>query len=180
MRLFTRFGSGIAVLMGLAILAVGPASAAGAHQPDGWVRVDGYHGGDGTFHPQRGAWKGKNIYTTTARKQKATYDLAGSFIQGDYIVYTANVQNDGSASDRFKLHGSAGLSAYQTVTYFHGSKDITAGVVAGTFKTSRLSPGSSYQIQIRTNLGALVTITSVGDPSRKDAVKAAIKYACGC
>jgi hypothetical protein len=67
-----------------------------------------------------------------------------------------------------------------SITYFRGTTNITAAVVAGTYTTSSLSPGSTYLItaKVKVNSNAtkgssvtrLVTITSVGDTSKQDAV----------
>jgi hypothetical protein len=168
--------SGLGAAVVLCALFTSPAAAAGTHKPDGWVRVQAFHSYDGTNTPQQGPWKGQNIYNTTAAHQKATATYGGALLQGDYFTFTANLQNDGSVSDRFKVHANGGHG----LKYFHGSTNITAAVVAGTFKTTSLSPGSSYQIQIRGFWNSFMTITSVGDPSKADAVQTATQGTCGC
>lgn len=184
MRPFARIVSGTAALMTLTLLVAGPATAAGAHRADGWVRVEGYHTDSGN-HPFQGTWRGKNIYNTTALHQKATFDASGGTPVGDtYYYFTVNIQNDGAVSDRFKIHGIRPSWATDNsgMKYFHGTTNITSAVRAGTFRTTSLSPGSSYRIQIRLDHGwsTLVSITSVGDPSKSDAVKANVKTGCGC
>ena len=68
-----------------------------------------------------------------------------------------------------------------TVAYYYGATNITTRVVAGTYMTSSLAPGAAWlvtaRVTVRTTatLGSsvtrLVTISSVGSPTRKDAVK---------
>jgi hypothetical protein len=67
------------------------------------------------------------------------------------------------------------------VKYFDGETNITAGILAGTYQTAPLSPGATHlivaQVKVKTSAAAgskvkrLVTITSVGDPTHRDAVK---------
>ena len=69
--------------------------------------------------------------------------------------------------------------------YFHGTTNITAAVVAGTYRTGSLAPGATYLITAKLPAGGsvtrLVTITSVADPTKKDAVKFGLKLvACSC
>ena len=65
----------------------------------------------------------------------------GQSFDGDYIYFTVNVQNDGSVSDRFKIHGIPPTwgSDSSGIKYFHGTTNITAAVRAGTFQTTSLS-----------------------------------------
>jgi opacity protein-like surface antigen len=173
MRHVTRMVLGIAALMVSTVVVASPAAAASAHRPDGWIRAEGQIYG-GTNYPHQGPWRGKDIHNTTALNQKATVGWGCDAEPGDYAYYTVNIQNDGSVSDRFKVHGTGGAGH----RYFHGTTNITTAVAAGTFKTTSLSPGASYRIQVRLYVimasKSLVTITSVGDSSRSDAVKAAI------
>ena len=63
----------------------------------------------------------------------------------------------------------------------HGTSDITAAVVAGTYKTPSLAPGATYVITAKITMKStaaagskvtrLVTITSVAAATKKDAVK---------
>jgi hypothetical protein len=184
MRRIARAVAGATVLVSLAILMAVPVAGASAHRPDGWIRVEGYHS-SGTNYPSRGPWHGKNIYNTTARKQKATFDLQGSAIGGSYAYFTIDIQNDGTVSDRFKVHGLKPSWAADSsgVKFFHGSNNVTSAVLTGTFKTTTLSPGSSYQIQVRLLIigwSTKVVITSVSDSTRSDAVKARYTSTCGC
>ena len=68
-----------------------------------------------------------------------------------------------------------------SVSYFHGTTNITAAVVAGTFRTPTLATSKSYgitvKVLVRSNAPAgasvvrLVTAASPGPGSRRDTVK---------
>ncbi len=173
---------GVLATMLLTALSATSAAAAGRHKPDGWVRYEGFHDGyNATNAPNPGAWKGKNIYNTTAHHQTATHKAVGSSVsRNDYFYFTITIQNDGT-SDRFKVKGSGGAG----VKYFKGSKNITTKVEAGTYQTSSLAAGAKTTITVRIDWGnsvgsALVTLTSSADSTKKDAVKARLKFSCGC
>lgn len=175
---------GVLATLALTALSVTPAAAAGSHRPDGWVRYEGFHDGYlGKNDPSPGAWKGKNVYNTTARRQTATYTVIGASVsEKDYFYYAVTIQNDGGTSDRFKVKGSGGAG----VQYFKGSTNITPMVKAGTYKTARLAAGAKTTITVRIHWNspvwaASVTLTSAADSTKKDVVKAALKAgSCGC
>ncbi len=74
------------------------------------------------------------------------------------------------------------------MTYSRGTTNITSAVVAGTYRTASLAPGATYLIRARITIKGsgigvtrLVTIRSVADTTKIDAVKFAYKpMACGC
>jgi hypothetical protein len=160
----------------LSALSATSAAAAGAHRPDGWVRYQGFHS-EGSNYPNPGAWRGDNIYNTTATNQTVTHKVSGAHLLGDYFYFTVTIQNDGK-SDHFKVKGSG---ASQT-KYFKGGTNITSQVKAGTYQTASLAAGAKTTITVRISPGclksALVTLTSVADPTKKDAVKARVKNVC--
>jgi hypothetical protein len=78
-----------------------------------------------------------------------------------------------------------------TVKYFRGSTNITSAVVGGTFTTPLLGPGEEHLIKVKVtrdadnfdtgNLRRLISLTSVGNSSKSDAVKLVMRHAvCGC
>lgn len=91
----------------------------------------------------------------------------------------ARLQNDGEGSELLVAKGTTSSRSF-AVTYFFGTKDVTSRIVAGTFRTPRLAPGSSSAIRIKvTRLGAArvhdsrtfrLTITSHHDSGLRDAV----------
>ena len=135
-------------------------------KPDGRIRL-------GTS----GAFAGDNVYNTTGAGQSKT----GSAKRGKTIIYQVSVQNDGSAADSFKLKATGAATSKFTVTYFKGMTNITAKVVAGTYSTGSLAAGATQTITVKVTVKATaavgtsvtrpVTITSVGNSTRKDAVK---------
>jgi len=58
------------------------------------------------------------------------------------------IQNDGNESDKISLKGRAG-NKNVIATYFHGKRNVTGKVVAGTFTTDSLRPGESCQLEMR-------------------------------
>ena len=171
--------SGLGAAVVLCALFASPATAAGGHKPDGWVRYEGYHSHYSGNIPDPGPWKGQNVYNTTALNQTVTKTAVGTYDNGSYFYYTITINNDGSSAERFKVKGTGTYAKY-----FHGSTNITAAVKNGTYKTSSVAAGGTTTITVRlTPYGdtALVTITSTADSSAKDAVKAKSKYnGCGC
>jgi len=99
-------------------------------QPDGVIRKAG-----------SSTWKGGNLYGATGQTvhQRAhRRDTARAFWK---------VQNDGERADAFVLDGPAGTRRFK-VHYFAGSTDVTSAVVAGTYRTSTLAPGSSVVLRV--------------------------------
>jgi hypothetical protein len=134
-------------------------------KPDGRIRLD------------TGTYVGNNVYNTTGLNQTKT----GSATPGHTISFGISIQNDGNSSDRFKLNATGTTATSYTVKYFRGTTDITAAVVAGTYQTPSLAAGATYFItaKVTVKTGAavgssvtrLVTISSIANSAKKDAVK---------
>ena len=167
---------------------VTPALAAARYQPDGLIRmatagVLGYP----PYTTFRGPWLGYHIYNATGAHQTAvvTTQPASAWPWGIYYTFGISIQNDGSAADRFRVKATGAPSAW-VVTYSRGTTNITSAVVAGTYRTPSLAPGATYLISARITLpqssnlsfsvARLVTIRSVGDPTKLDAVKFGFKW----
>ena len=155
-------------------VGTGPASAASApvtpvapavvRRPDGRIRLSS------------GAYVGNNVYNTTGSGQSRT----GAAKRGKTITFGISIQNDGTSADSFKVRATGSATSRYTMKYLHGSTDITARVVAGTFRTSSLAPGAAYAITARVTVKStaaagskvtrLVTITSAASTTRKDVV----------
>jgi len=133
-------------------------------KPDGRVRL-------GT-----GAFAGNDIYNTTGTSQSRT----GSAARGRSVTFGISIQNDGTSVDRFKVKATGTARSAYTVKYFRGTTDVTAAVVAGTYRTSSLAPATTYLIKARVTVRStaavgsavkrLVTIASIRDNTMKDAV----------
>ena len=133
-------------------------------RPDALVRL-----GSGTF-------VGNNVYGVTGAAQSET----GSAAPGATISFTVSVENDGTVTDSFKVSVTGSAVGGYKVRYFSGARDITAAIVAGTYRTPSLVPGASYLLTARiavkagaapgSQVARLVTITSVSDHAQKDAV----------
>lgn len=149
-----------------AVSAACSAMNAANRRPDGRIRL-------GTS----GAYVGNNVYNTTGAGQSKT----GSAKKGKTITFGISIQNDGTGADRFTVKATGTAAGAYTVKYFSGSTDITAKVVAGTYRTPSLAPGAASlvtaKVTVKTTAPAgskvtrLVTITSAGSSTKKDAVK---------
>lgn len=173
----------LALVLGTAPIgvAVAAAGSAPAYQPDGRIRQPCPERGDCTIE-----WFGNNIYNTTAAGQKSDY--------GDYlcdcdgpVVFRISIQNDGTASDRIRVLATGRTAGYK-VRFFRGTTDITSAIKAGTYRTPWLAPGDRILIKAKTSVAddpvrvaRLVTLTSVSDPAKQDAVKFVREWiVCGC
>ena len=125
---------------------------------------------DGRIRLGKGTYVGDNVYTLTAAGQAKT----GSKAPGKTVKFGILVQNDSaSTADSFKLLATGLASAMYTVTYFKGTTNITAAVVAGTYTTSSLAPGATVLIRVKVKINSSATpgssttrlfiITSVAD-----------------
>jgi hypothetical protein len=131
---------------------------------------------DGRIRMGTGAYVGNNVYNTTGLSQS----LTGAAKKGKTVTFTISIQNDGSSKDSFRLLVTGPVSALYTVSYFHGTTNITAKVVAGTFTTPGVKKNKAYLITVKvkvlktatvgSSVSRLVTITSIGDGSKQDAV----------
>ena len=132
---------------------------------------------DGRIRLGTGAFVGNDVYNATGANQSRT----GSAARGKTVSFGISVQNDGTAADSFKVKATGdGVSGY-SVKFFSGATDITAAVVAGTYRTPSLAPTRTYLINAKVTVKStaavgskitrLVTITSLGDSTRKDAVR---------
>ena len=125
---------------------------------------------------------GNDIYNTTGSGQTRSVTSGA----GTTRTFVIKVWNDGATADSFFVKGP-GSSAGFTVKYLKGSSgttNVTTAVVAGTYKTSSLAPGSGAVVRLVVTLGAtvpagavrdwLVTATSQRSAASKDAVDARI------
>jgi hypothetical protein len=132
---------------------------------------------DGRIKKGSGSYVGNNIYNLTGLNQTRS----GTTTRGNTINFTVSVQNDATSADSFKVIPTGTNTTGYSIKYFHGTTDITSAVVAGTFQTPSIAPGGKYGIKAKVTIGSaaatgssitrLVTITSVGDNSKQDAVK---------
>ena len=182
-----------AVLAGLlAIVVVAPVAAAAptaASQPDGRIRLQKitYELFSGETYAR--PWIGDNRYNTTAYRQAAREKWCCETPGWQRWVFGVSIQNDGTSSDRFRVQATTIAPEGWTVKYLHKRRNITAAVVDGTFTTPLLAPGAEYTIKaiVRLdggdyeNLRTLISLTSVADPGKSDAVKIVMKHVvCTC
>jgi hypothetical protein len=128
------------------------------------------------------AYLGDNIYNSDGTGQMKVQGVkAGRSATFDFMI-----QNDGSATDSFKVLGGGNSTGF-TVKYYVGASggaDITTAVTGGAYAVSNLAPGGNQIIRAvvtaarGTAVGAmkdcLVTSASVADTAKRDAVKARV------
>lgn len=134
---------------------------------------------DGRIRRGTGAFAGDGTYNTTGTSQTA----ADSRRPGQAATFTLSLQNDGSDAEKLRVAGQ-GSTSQVTVAYFSGATNVTAAVVAGTYKTPPLAPGADHRLRmtVTPRAGALVgtvltrkvTASSDNDATVKDVVKAKV------
>jgi hypothetical protein len=132
-------------------------------QPDGLVRKAGTT-----------AWKGSDYYGSASgqriRQQARRRQTVKAFWR---------IQNYGERADDFRLVGTGGNRRFR-VRYLSNGVNVTAAVVAGTYRTPAVAPGQSVILKVvvtptrRARIGSTRRVTmaavSVSDPSRVDRV----------
>jgi hypothetical protein len=152
------------------VAAYGLASA-GQQKPDGRIKK-----GTGTLI-------GNNVYNTTGLNQTRT----GSGSPGKTFTFTVSIQNDGTGAGKFYVRATGTAVAGYAIKYFRGTTDITTAVNAGTYQTASIAVGSTFGVQAKVTIQAgaaigssvnrLVTVKSVADGSKVDAVKFVVSRA---
>jgi CSLREA domain-containing protein len=132
---------------------------------------------DGRIKKGKGKLIGNNIYNATGANQTKS----GRAAKGSTITFGISIQNDGGTAAAFTVVATGDATSMYTVKYFRGTTDITAAVIAGTYTTPSLPPGSAILIKAKVKVNStatagssvtrLVAITSQVDSSVLDAVK---------
>lgn len=137
----------------------------GAIQPDARIRVN--------FD----AWTGNNVYNATGDGQ-AVQKKANP---RNWVLFRIRIQNDGFVRERFTVDADGTEEAEYKIRYFRRTTEITSAVVAGTYQTRWLAPGSWVTVEawvkatsaaaVGSSVSRLITVTSASDPTRVDAVR---------
>ena len=186
----------VAALVAVLTAATTVAAAAGgtpadARQPDGRIRLQKIAYELFPTEKYSRSWIGNNIYNTTGQHQRARESWCCETPGWQQWTFGISVQNDGTNSDRIRVQATGTSLEGWVVKYYHGTTNITAAVVGGTFTTPLLTPGAEYSIKVKVrrdgdnydtdNLRRLISLTSVGDPSKSDAVKLVMRHVvCTC
>lgn len=93
---------------------------------------------------QRGVGTGNGIYNRTGNEHAQVLYVDRSSSVSKVFV---GIQNDGTVADSFTLKGSGSHGRF-IVRYFHGAKDVTQRVVAGTYVTGKLQPGAIRHLKV--------------------------------
>jgi hypothetical protein len=171
-----------------AAIPAGAVAGTGTLEADGASFDDGaaarfavpLHQADELIAPtQGGPFRGNDIYNLTGLNQTVVRSIARGHVATSWV----QIQNDGNVPDTFSLKGSRTVGGF-TIAYKMGTADVTPGVFAGSYEHA-LAPGASFMLQVIVGVrlataagrtfNPKVTATSVGDPTKKDAVVATAK-----
>jgi len=124
-----------------------------------------------------GAFIGADVLGATGTGQGWTARVR----PGRTATFTVKLRNAGNAADRLRVLGQRSSGPF-TVRYLEGSRDVTAAVVAGTYRTRPLAAGASRPLRMEVTvapaarsglrLTRLVKVFSVADDARVDGVRA--------
>jgi hypothetical protein len=127
-----------------------------------------------------GTFKGNDVYSATALSSQT--QRRDGVLRGRTYSYWVRIQNDSLWADSFTLRGQKSGASSMSVTYWAGSTNITKQVVAGTYTTAKLGPGSRatvvVKIAVAANAGAadvtqvVLRATSKSRPDRVDVARA--------
>lgn len=136
-------------------------------QPDGWLK-----GGTGSG-------VGYGVTNHTAKGQVLTQWAR----PGTTATFTLTIWNAVGINDRYRIQADGSVKGYR-VKYLWGGDDITAEVVAGTYRSPIIDPATSGDLTIKvtvlasakvgSSVARAITVRSVGD-NRADVVKAVVK-----
>ena len=96
---------------------------------------------DTSIRKPDGSWKGAGI--TRPSRQTVTLRTVGP----DRAITYVRVRNSGDTRGRLTLTGSPG-NRWSTVRWFAGKRDVTARVLAGTYRTAALNSGESVRLRL--------------------------------
>jgi hypothetical protein len=122
----------------------------------------------------RARYGGGNVYSPDGLGQTVQGVAGPSQATGFWM----RVENDGRATDSFRLRGSPPRRGW-TVRWYAGGQDVTAAMQAGTYRVDDLAPGESRLVRVvvrptRSGTGRqTVTLAAIGGP-RRDAVRAIV------
>jgi hypothetical protein len=113
---------------------------------------------------------GKNLYST----DPLTYMQNIHYLKpGTTFISKVSITNRGTVADSYALSDAGGSVKPYTVTYWHGTKNITTRVMANNYATPSVAPGATVVIRIDfaispkagSNAGITtpLTVTSRGD-----------------
>ena len=105
---------------------------------------------------------------------------------GRTATFTVKLRNAGTDPDRLAVDGQAGVPGF-AIRYFDRTTNVTNRVVAGTYRSRVLAPGTAASLRVvatvgpRARVGArttrLIQVASVATPSTVDGVKLTVRRA---
>jgi hypothetical protein len=130
-----------------------------------------------------GAFVGDDVHNGTAAGQSRLLRTPA----GRTATFYVRAQNDGNRSDRLRLRASGPAVRGFGVRWFDGNADVTARLVAGTYRTPPLNPGAGRTLRAVVTVGSraavgatvtrTVTATSANDGAEVDRLKVMVRRA---
>ena len=124
-----------------------------------------------------GAVVGNNLYNATGLDQTRT----GSAGRGQSVTYHVSVQNDAPFAEQLRVKGQGSTTRFTVQYRDPANVNITAQVLAGSYRTPALAAGAIHTIRAvvtpkasapaNASLARTVTATSDTHPAVKDTVK---------
>jgi hypothetical protein len=120
---------------------------------------------------------GNNVYNATGLDQTRT----GSVGRGQSVTYHVSVQNDAAFAEQLRVQGQGSTTRFTVQYRDPANLNITAQVLAGSYRTLVLAAGAIYTIRAvvtpkaaapaDASLARTVTATSDTHPAVTDTVK---------
>ena len=187
---FMKTAAAVAMFLSAGAVIPTVALGAGSAKPDGLIQyaLNCYPNPTTCRAPNPPKpYVGGNIYNSTGLSQTVTLKYYSTSPAGSWVVLYIKIQNDGTAAGRFSVRAPA---TGTKVKYFDNSgSNVTSAITGGSYRTASIAPGGLAYISVEVHkldtligMARLVTITSVTDATRKDAVKFSVKAggSCGC
>jgi len=106
--------------------------------------------------------------------------------RGEQATFYVRIEHDGNRPDRYRITGQRAVPGFG-VQYFEGPTNVTARVVAGTYRTPLLGPGGARSLRVVITVGPrapagasvtrLITARSANDHEVVDGVKLTVNRA---
>ncbi len=127
------------------------------------------------------AFVGDGIYNGTAEDQTVSAPVS----RPGSVTFTVKFQNDGNRLDDLIVRGPGSTAGFKVKYLYAGSTDVTASVIAGTYRFDDVPPGAARRLQmivgarppsrVGDSVALRVKVRSTVDNSARDVVRADVR-----
>jgi hypothetical protein len=103
-----------------------------------------------------GAFVGEDVHNASAVGQSRLLRVPA----GRSATFYVRAQNDGNRPSRVRMNGLGPATRGFRVRYYDGATDVTARLVAGTYRTPLLNPGGSRTLKVVVTVGTTAAVGS--------------------